>query len=220
MSKVGVVLAGCGVFDGAEIQEAVITLLALDRAGVETVIMAPDIEQLHTIDHVSGDDMPAEIRNVQIESARIARGKILDINEVGSEDLDALIFPGGFGVAKNLCDYAMVGPDCDVNPDVLRLTGEMINSSKPIGAMCIAPVMLAKVLELMGQSVRLTVGNDARTAADIESMGSKHVTCTAVEIVVDEANKIVTTPAYMTAGRISEAAEGIEKLVAAVLAMI
>ena len=220
MPKIGVVLSGCGVYDGTEIHEAVITLLALDQAGVESVIMAPNIGQLHVVNHLSGEEMQMENRNVLVESARIARGNIRDIALVNITDLDALIFPGGFGVAKNLSDFAMVGADCEINPDILRLTSEIIEANKPIGAICIAPAFLAKILELMGKSANLTIGNDESTAKNIVQMGSKHTVCNAGDILVDETNKIVSTPAYMVGQRISEVAIGIEKLVVKLISMV
>ena len=220
MPKVGVVLSGCGVNDGAEIHESVITMLFLDRAGAEMVLMAPNIDQLHVINHATGEEIEGESRNVLVESARIARGEIKDIVDVTSEDIDALIFPGGFGVAKNLCDYAMAGADCSVNPDVFRLVSEVHSAEKPIGVICISPAMMGKVMEKMGEKVSLTIGNDEQTANDLTTMGAKHVTCLVQEIVVDKDKKVVSTPAYMLAGRISEAADGIEKLVKEVIDLI
>ena len=145
MPKVGLVLSGCGVNDGSEIHEAVITMLELDKAGAEMVLMAPNIDQLHVINHATGQEMD-DSRNVLIESARISRGNIEDIAGVTSDNLDALIFPGGFGVSKNLSDYAMSGMECSVNPDVLRLSREVHNDEKPIGVICIAPAIMAKIL--------------------------------------------------------------------------
>ena len=220
MPKVGVVLSGCGVNDGAEIHESVITMLFLDRAGAEMVLMAPNIDQLHVINHATSEEIEGESRNVLVESARIARGEIKDIVDVTSEDIDALIFPGGFGVAKNLCDYAMAGADCSVNPDVFRLVSEVHSAEKPIGVICISPAMMGKVMEKMGEKVSLTIGNDEQTANDLTTMGAKHVTCPVQEIVVDKDKKVVSTPAYMLAGRISEAADGIEKLVKEVIDLI
>ena len=219
MTRVGVVLSGCGVNDGAEIHESVITMLALDRAGADMVLMAPNIDQLHVINHYTGSEMD-ESRNVLMESARIARGKIRDMAEVHASDVDALIFPGGFGVVKNLCDYAMTGMDCSVNPDVKRLAADVHKAEKPIGVICIAPAMFAKIIEGAGDSVEMTIGTDKQTVSDINSMGSNHVSCPVEDIVIDKKNKIVSTPAYMLAQRISEAAEGIEKLVKEVLAMV
>jgi len=219
MTRVGVVLSGCGVHDGAEIHESIITMLALDRAGVDMVLMAPNIDQLHVINHYTGSEMD-ESRNVLMESARIARGKIRDMAEVHASDVDALIFPGGFGVVKNLCDYAMAGTDCSVNPDVKRLATDVHKAGKPIGIICIAPAMFAKIMKGAGHTVELTIGTDEQTSSDINSMGSNHVSCPVEDIVIDKKNKIVSTPAYMLAQRISEAAEGIEKLVKEVLAMV
>tara|TARA_B100000700_G_C14813796_1_gene746474 strand:- start:291 stop:944 length:654 start_codon:yes stop_codon:yes gene_type:complete len=216
MPKVGLVLSGCGVNDGSEIHEAVITMLELDKAGAEMVLMAPNIDQLHVINHATGEEMD-DSRNVLIESARISRGNIEDIAGVTSENLDALIFPGGFGVSKNLSDYAMSGMECSVNPDVLRLSREVHNDQKPIGVICIAPAIMAKIL---AGDTELTIGFDEQTAADIDAMGAKHVLCPVDKIVIDKEKKVVSTPAYMEAKSIKEAASGIEKLVAEILSMI
>jgi len=216
MPKVGLVLSGCGVNDGSEIHEAVITMLELDKAGAEMVLMAPNIDQLHVINHATGEEMD-DSRNVLIESARISRGNIEDIAGVTSDNLDALIFPGGFGVSKNLSDYAMSGMECSVNPDVLRLSREVHNDQKPIGVICIAPAIMAKIL---AGDTELTIGFDEQTAADIDAMGAKHVLCPVNEIVIDKEKKVVSTPAYMEAKSIKEAASGIEKLVAEILSMI
>jgi len=219
MTKVGVLLSGCGFSDGAEIHESVIAMLALDRAGAEMVLMAPNIDQMHVVNHYTGQEMD-EFRNVLVESSRIARGNIKDMAEVNGHDIDALIIPGGFGVTKNLCDYAMTGPECSINPDVYRLATEVHLLQKPIGAICIAPAMIAKILGEQGESANLTIGSDKSTANDINTMGNIHVECPVTEMVVDAEKKIVTTPAYMEAKSIKEAAEGIEKLVAEVLSMV
>jgi enhancing lycopene biosynthesis protein 2 len=216
--KIGVVLAGCGVYDGAEIHEATITLLALDRAGAQIVCMAPNVPQMHVIDHVKGEPAAGETRNVLVESARLARGAIKDMKAVKATDLDALIFPGGFGAAKNLCTFAVDGVNCKVNSEVERLVKEMHTAKKPLGFMCIAPVIAAKILGT--HHPRLTIGNDPATADAIEKMGGRHVNCKVDEIVVDEANKIVSTPAYMLGPTIAPVAKGIEKCVAKVLEMI
>ncbi len=220
MPKVGVVLSGCGVFDGAEIHESVITMLALDRSGADYQCMAPDVEQMHVVNHLTGQEAEGESRNVLVESARIARGEVVDMAGVTSNDVDAVIFPGGFGAAKNLCDFAVKGTDCDVHPEVLRLVREMHEAGKPIGVVCIAPAMMAKVMEDSGSSVDLTIGTDEETAAAIESMGASHVNCPVEEFVVDRENKIVSTPAYMSANRITEVEAGVTKLVDEVLKLI
>tara|TARA_Y100000748_G_scaffold256662_1_gene223123 strand:+ start:3334 stop:3993 length:660 start_codon:yes stop_codon:yes gene_type:complete len=217
--NIGVLLSGSGVNDGSEIHESVIAMLALDRAGAEMLLMAPNIDQMHVINHYTGQEMD-EFRNVLVESARIARGNIKDMAEVSGSDLDALIIPGGFGVAKNLSDYAMSGAECSINPDVYRLISEMILLKKPIGAICIAPTMMAKILAEQNQSATMTIGKDETTAKDIEAMGSTHKECPVEEIVIDEENNIVTTPAYMDAKNISEAADGIEKLVKQIILMV
>ncbi|MBI5138101.1 MAG: isoprenoid biosynthesis glyoxalase ElbB [Nitrospirae bacterium] len=217
MKKVGVVLSGCGVQDGSEIHEAVITLLALDRAGATAVCLAPNVDQAHVINHLTGQQT-RETRNVLVEAARIARGHVTDIQRAHAADLDALIFPGGFGVAKNLSTFAFKGVDCTVHGDVTRLCKEMHQDGKPIGFLCIAPTLAARIF---GGEVQLdlTVGSDPEVAAAINKMGGRHVTCATGDIVVDAANKVVSSPAYMCAKSVSEAATGIEKLVAKVLEM-
>ncbi|WP_319525529.1 isoprenoid biosynthesis glyoxalase ElbB [uncultured Desulfosarcina sp.] len=217
MSKtIGVLLAGCGVFDGAEIHEAVLTLLFLDRAGVAVRCMAPDMDQLHVIDHLSQQEAD-EKRNVLVESARIARGEIQDIAEVHATDIDALIVPGGFGAAKNLSDFAVKGPECTVHAEVQRLLTEMVDAGKPIGAICIAPATVVR--SLADRSPKVTIGNDVGTAAAIGTMGGEHVDCSVADIYVDEKNRIVTTPAYMLGPGIKDVAIGIEKLVDKVVSL-
>jgi enhancing lycopene biosynthesis protein 2 len=213
--KVGVILSGCGVFDGAEIHESVLTLLALDRRQADIVICAPNVPQMHVFNHLSGKVEEGTERNVLVESARIARGEIRDIAGVSATEIDALILPGGFGAAKNLCDFAVMGADCAVNADVARLVREVHAQGKPVAAVCIAPALLAKVL---GEaSPELTIGTDQDTAKALESMGAKHVACPVTEHVVDREKKLITSPAYMLAQNISEVAEGIDKTVAALI---
>ena len=214
--QVGVVLSGCGVYDGAEIHESTLTLYFLERAGAQAICMAPDIPQHHVINHMTGDPTD-ETRHVLIESARIARGDIRDLATVQAETLDALILPGGFGAAKNLSSVAFHGADAQVNDDLARLILAMHAAGKPVGAICIAPAVVSKALAGLG--IRLTIGNDAGTAAAIETVGNHHQESTADAIVVDEKNKIVSTAAYMCAASISEAGAGIEKLVDKVLAL-
>ena len=215
--RIGVILAGCGVMDGSEIHEAVLTLLAIDRAGGEAVCMAPDAPQAHVVNHLTGEPAEGESRNILVEAARIARGKIKPLADCGADDFDALVLPGGFGSAKNLCSYAFDGPEMKVNPDVERILKATAEAGKPICAVCIAPVILAKVLGKQHPS--LTIGTDQGTAAHIQEMGGKHVDCPVKEFTVDKENKLVTTPAYMLAKSIGEAAEGIEKAVRATIDM-
>lgn len=215
--KVGVVLSGCGVYDGAEIHEATITLLALDKAKAQITCMAPDVNQAHVINHLNGEVAEGIERNVLTEAARIARGEIKNMIHITANDLDALIFPGGFGAAKNLCTFAFDGKNCQVNPEVERLIKEMHTAKKPLGFICIAPALGAKVLGKFNP--QLTIGNDDGTAAAIEVMGGKHVLCAVDEIAVDKTNKIVSTPAYMLGPSISYVAKGIEKCVNKVLEM-
>jgi enhancing lycopene biosynthesis protein 2 len=213
--KVGVVLSGCGVYDGAEIHESVITMMALDKRGAEMVICAPNVAQMHVVNHLTGEVDEGAERNVLVESARIARGSIVDVTDVSADQLDALILPGGFGAAKNLCDFAVAGPDCAVNPDVAALVQDVHQQGKPVAAVCIAPALIAKVLG--GEAPELTIGTDADTAGALESMGATHVACPVTEFVVDREKKIISSPAYMLGQSISEVAEGIDRTVEAML---
>jgi len=216
MKKVAVVLAGSGVFDGSEIHESVITLLALDRFGAEVSILAPNIPQMHVINHITGEEMK-ESRNVLIEAARIARGNIKNLANANIEDYDAVIFPGGYGAAKNLSDFAIKGSDFTVNPIVEKFIINGLNSHKVMGFICIAPVIAAKVCANINLYPEITIGTDKETAQAINKIGAHHINCQVNEIVYDEKNKIVTTPAYMLGQSIKEIAEGIEKLVKKVL---
>lgn len=217
MARICVVLSGCGVFDGAEIHESVICLLALDRAGAEIVMAAPE-QDLDVVDHYSGE-ATGEKRSVLTESARIARGEVKPLRDISAADVDALIFPGGFGAAKNLCDFAMQGGNATAVPEVARIVRDMHAAEKPIGAICIAPAILATVFEGEDFSPRITIGNDEATAEALTTMKAEHVECAVDDIVVDEKNLLVTTPAYMLAGSIKEAALGIEKLVTKIVEM-
>ena len=216
MTKIAVILSGCGVFDGAEIHESTLLLLALDQANIEYQCIAPDVEQLHVVNHISGQPMENESRNVLIEAARISRGNVLNVVDANATDYDGVIVPGGFGAAKNLSDFAVSGADMAMNADIKGFLQALHRQNKPIGLICIAPVMAPLIF---GAGVECTIGKDLETAAMITAMGGKHVECAVTDIVVDEANKLVTTPAYMLAERISEAAEGINKLVKKVLAL-
>lgn len=203
-----VVLSGCGVYDGAEIHEAVLTLLAIDRAGGTYQCFAPDVAQMHVINHVSGEET-GESRNVLVEAARIARGAIKPLAAFDAGAFTALIFPGGYGAAKNLCSFAMDGPDCRVNADVERAIKAMRAANKPIGALCIAPAVLARVLG----DVELTIGTDAGTASALEQMGARHINKLHGEIVVDQRCKVVTSPCYMLDSTIGQIYDGAEAVV-------
>lgn len=215
--KIGVVLAGCGYLDGAEIHEATLTLLALDKADATIINMAPKVEQMHVVDHTKGEPVEGLGRNVFDESARIARGEIKDLAEVKADELDALILPGGFGAAKNLCDFAVAGPDMSVNSDLSDLIRNLHAQKKPLGFICIAPAIGAKVLGEV--KPKLTIGTDSDTASALEKLGAIHENCPVDEIVVDETNKVVSTPAYMLGPSIAHVAKGIDKLVTQVLKM-
>jgi enhancing lycopene biosynthesis protein 2 len=215
--KVGVLLAGCGVKDGSEIHEATLTLYFLSKHGADIFCMAPNKPQADVVNHVTEEPM-AETRNVMVEAARIARGDIRDVAAVKADELDAIIIPGGFGAAKNLCSFASEGADCSADPDASTLLQAMYAARKPIGALCIAPTLLAHIFG-RSQSVELTIGSDPATAQALEKMGAKHTDAKVNEIVVDRDNRIVTTPCYMLAQSIKEVGEGVEKLVVEILKM-
>jgi enhancing lycopene biosynthesis protein 2 len=208
MKKIAVVLSGSGVYDGSEIHEATLTLLAIDRNGATYKCFAPDVEQAHVINHLTGAEMP-ERRNVLVEAARIARGKIQPLSEYNAAGYDALIFPGGFGAAKNLCTYAFDGTNCKINPEVKTAIRKTVEAGKPIGALCISPVLIAKILN----GVNVTIGGDEATAVAISQMGGMHKVTTHGEIVVDEKYKVVSTPCYMLDATISQIASGAENVV-------
>ena len=203
-----VVLAGCGAQDGAEIREAVMTLYAIEKNGGTYQVFAPNVMQHHVINHITGEVMK-ESRNVLTEAARIARGKIRALTEYRAADFDALIFPGGFGVAKNLCTYAFDGPECHVDRVVEEAIRSAHKAGKPIGALCISPVLITRVLG----DVTVTTGNDSATAADIKAMGGKHVNRRHGEVAIDRKNLIVTAPCYMLESTISEIATDADQVV-------
>ncbi len=215
--KVAIVLSGCGVFDGSEIQESVITMLALSCAGVTYQCMAPNMNQVHVINHLNGQVAEGETRNVLVESARIARGDIIDIATADNHDYAAVFFPGGFGAAKHLSNFAFEGSHCQIQPDVLRFAKGMASAGKPACYVCIAPTMVPLIY---GEKAKVTIGSDRVTAQAIEAMGGEHIDCPVQEFVVDNNLKLVSTPAYMLAKNLAEAAAGIEAAVEATLEMI
>jgi len=206
--KIAVILSGCGVFDGAEIHEATLTMYAIAKLGAEYEIFAPDIDQLQVINHLTGKEMK-ETRNVLIEAARIARGNIQELGHYKAADFDGLVFPGGFGVAKNLSDWVSKGPESTINAGVEMAIRETVRAGKPIGALCISPVLLAKVLG----DVKVTVGDDAPTIAAIEATGARHVKTGHGEVVIDKKYKTVTSPCYMLDACIDQIGAATEKVV-------
>ncbi|MCC5875400.1 MAG: isoprenoid biosynthesis glyoxalase ElbB [Candidatus Sumerlaeia bacterium] len=197
--KIGIVLAGCGVYDGAEVHESVISMLVLQKKGYELVFFAPDVEQAHVINHQEGVPAEGEKRRVLIESARVARTKVNKVSEARVDELDGLFFPGGFGVAKNLCTFAFEGEKMSVNKDVANLITAFHKARKPMTFLCIAPVLPAKVI---GNGVELTIGTDPEVGGKIDAMGAKHIRKAVNEAHVDKANRIVTSPAYMSAANL------------------
>ncbi len=212
MKKFAIVLAGCGVFDGAEIHEATLTMLAIKEQGAEYEVFAPDIPQHHVINHITGKEMK-ETRNVLIESARIARGDIKDLKEFYASDFDALIFPGGFGAAKNLSTVAFKGSDAEVNAEVEKAVKSMLKAKKPIGALCISPAFIAKIIG----DVKVTIGQDEGTAQAIEAMGGTHIDTEHGDVVVDDENLVFTSPCYMLEADISQIWDGAYNTVEAML---
>lgn len=212
MKKFAVVLAGSGVFDGAEIHEATLTLYAIMKHGATYEIFAPDIPQHHVVNHLTGEETD-ETRNVLVESARIARGAIKDLREYKAADFDGIVFPGGFGVAKNLSTVALHGPDARVNEDVVRAVKETNNAGKPIGALCIAPAMMAKIFE----DATVTIGQDPGTIEAIEKMGGTHIHTTHGDVVYDDKLNLFSTPCYMLDANILQIAEGADNIVSAML---
>ncbi|KTF14049.1 isoprenoid biosynthesis glyoxalase ElbB [Pseudoalteromonas sp. H105] len=215
MKKIAVILAGCGVYDGAEINEAVLTLLHIAKAGASYQCFAPDIEQMHTINHLSGEPM-SQNRNVLVEAARIARGDIKPLTDLDATHFDALILPGGFGAAKNLSDFAVKGTQAQLQPDIKTACQQFATMAKPAGYMCIAPAMIPLIYNA---GAKVTIGDDPETASAINMLGAEHVNCAVDDIVIDEQHKLVSTPAYMLAESILEADAGIEKLVKAIIKM-
>nr|WP_298966419.1 isoprenoid biosynthesis glyoxalase ElbB [uncultured Halomonas sp.] len=208
--QVAVILAGCGVYDGSEIYETTLTLLRLDQLGIDYHCFAPDIKQHHVINHLTQEVAEGEQRNVLQESARLARGNIRPLGELNADHFDAVIVPGGFGVAKNLSDFAMASDNMQVLETLKDALTGFRDDAKPIGLMCISPVLVPR---LLGDGIAVTVGNDPAVSGAISAMGGLHRSCSVEDIVVDFEHRVVTTPAYMLATRISEAATGIFKLV-------
>lgn len=220
--RFGVVLSGCGVFDGAEIREAVLTLLAIDELRAEAQCLAPDVPQMHVVNHLKSEPADVAPRNVLEESARIARGHILRLRQAQATDFDAWVWPGGFGVAKNLCNFATHGPGCDVEPEAAHLIREAHRAGIPQAFICISPVLAARALQLGGTTgVHLTIGDDAGTAEAIEAMGQIHQNCKVDDIVVDDHHRIVSTPAYMYgSARLADINHGITGAIRALQAML
>lgn len=213
--KIAVILSGCGHQDGSEIHEATLTLWAIHKHGADFQCFAPDIDQHHVLNHLTGEEMQHS-RNVLIESARIARGAISPLSHFSASDCDALILPGGFGAAKNLSDFAFAGAGCQVHTEVEEALLTMRRAGKPIGALCIAPVILAKLFP----GINLTIGQDPTTLAAIEELGAVHTTTGEGEVIVDRENMIVSTPCYMLDSRIDKIGEGAEQLVVEILKLV
>lgn len=218
-AKVGVILCGCGFLDGSEITEAVSILIALDKHGAQIECYAPDAPQTDVVNHAAKKPESAS-RNMLQEAARIARGKISPLSQANPSELDALVIPGGFGAAKNLCDFAMKGANCTVRPDVAQLLQQMHAAKKPIGLACIAPVLAAAVFGKMNLKPKVTIGTDKGTADSIHSLGGVHQNTDPTGICIDEANKLVTTPCYMNDVGAYTVFQGAEKMVDAVLRML
>ena len=212
MKKFAVILCGCGHIDGSEIHEAVMTLLAISRNNCTYTIFAPDVNQHHVVNHLSQEPME-ETRNVMVEAARIARGEVKNMAEYSPADFDALVIPGGFGAAKNLFTYAIDGVNAKVNPDVEKAIKETYDVKKPIGALCIAPVLLAKVLK----DITITVGSAPDAIANVEKMGATHINTKQTEVIADKQNMIFSTPCYMLPATIADIADSADNLICSIL---
>lgn len=227
MKKIGVLLAGSGVYDGSEIHEAVLTLLAIDEAGAEAVCLAPNVKQHHVVNHLTGEEDEQE-RNVLRESARIARGNIKELDDVSAEALDALVIPGGFGAAKNLNQWALSGPDGPIHKGVKQLILDMHRAGKPLAGLCMGPTVLAKAFEGSGTAISITVGTTAAASpydiaginAGLQKTGATPVEKTIKEIAVDEPNKIVTAPCYMMEASVKDIRANTQQVIGAVMAWL
>jgi enhancing lycopene biosynthesis protein 2 len=228
--KAAVFLSGCGVYDGAEIQESVLTLLALKENGFDYQCFAPDMAQHHVINHRTGEEM-AETRNVLVEAARIARGDIKPLTEYSAADFDALVLPGGFGVAKNFSKWAFAGPQGDIQPDVAQALRDTIAAKKAIAALCMAPTTLARAIGSVGHSspaLTLTVGTTAEAspypiadiAGGVASLGMNTAACSADQPCVDTVNRIVSVPCYMMEADIVTVARGINAAIRSLKALV
>lgn len=221
MKRIGVILSGCGVFDGAEIHEATLTLLALDQHNAKVTVAAPDISQTRVYDHFKGAEVKGETRNCLVEAARIARGAIIPLSQLDPNQLDGAILPGGFGAALNLSNFASAGANMEIEKSLSEFLSAMIKQGKPLAALCIAPPILAKACRDAGKKgVKITIGNDKQVAKAIEALGQTHVECAPDSCIVDQDAKVVTCPAYMNATGIAQLWKGIEKTVSELLKLI
>ncbi len=220
--KIAIVLCGSGKSDGSEIHESVSILIHLSRQSLGYECFAPDAPQTDVINHATGKPQPGLSRNMMVEAARISRGVIRPISELHAKDFDGITFPGGFGAAKNLCDFATKGSDCTVIPEVVRVIKDFHASKKPIAMCCIAPVIVARVLgrRMNGPGCRVTIGTDSATANAIATMGSENIAKSVKETCIDEVNKLITTPAYMYDATPHEVFEGIGKMIDVLTAMV
>jgi len=202
--KIGVLLSGCGVYDGVEIHEATMTLLSIAEIGAQAVCISVDKNQHHVVNHLTGEEMPQK-RNMLVESARIARGNVSNIMDIDPVDIDALVIPGGFGSAKNFTSWAFDGPDGSILPEVKLLIVNLLNVGKPVAALCVSPVVMAKALEGSNIHAKMTIGSDEMESpydiksfsSGLESLGATTEMKTVEEILIDKENKIVTAPCYM-----------------------
>lgn len=217
MKKIAVILGGSGFKDGSEIRESVLTLQALDQADMSFECFAPDADQFDVINCLTGEAMK-EKRNLLVEASRIARGEIKNITELKVQHFDGVVFPGGFGVAKNLCNFAHKGAGGEVRADVDRVIQDFYQAKKPMGALCIAPVLLA--LSLKNKNLEMTLGAESETSAEMTKLGHRHTAAAAGECVIDREHKVITTPAYMIEdARLKDITKGIGALVNALKEM-
>ena len=217
--QASIVLSGCGVQDGSEIHETVLTMLHLDQAGIGIQSFAPDAAQAAVVDHCTGTPVRGTPRNMLVESARITRGNIKPLADWTPEACDMLIFPGGFGAARNLCTFADDGADCRVEAHTEQVLRTALTRRIPIGALCIAPTLIARVAGMLGLPVRVTIGSDPQVAAAIRAMGAEHIDCAVNHAVTDTTHRVVSSPAYMLAGSIAEVSQSANAMVDALIGL-
>jgi enhancing lycopene biosynthesis protein 2 len=213
---IAVILSGCGVFDGSEVFEATLAFLAIEHNESTYECFAPNIPQAKVVNHLTGEEVVGETRNVLVESARLCRGEIKDLNELKVENFDGMILPGGFGAATSLCDFASKGADATVNEGVYKAVRSFADVKKPVGFICIAPALIPLIYK---KGVQVTIGDDEETAAAISKMGAQHIECTVDDFVADLVKKVVSTPAFMLAKNITQANTGIENMVTELISM-
>ena len=210
MKKTAIILSGCGQVDGSETHETILTILALEQHNLDWEGLAPSGLQTEVYDHYTNTKENISPSSMITEAARLVRGNITIINAVNASDYAAVIIPGGAGVIKNLSNYSTAGINFTIHPELLAFMATIVRLQIPAGFICIAPILIPK---LYGNKPKLTIGSNVELAAKIVQIGGEHCDCLANDIVIDHAQKIVSTPANMVAKNIVEVYHGIYKLV-------